>query len=245
HENVDYLNRTPGDVPYQERLATTYDQVHTLIVTNKTSFLYKRSIRKFIHSSLYKAGIRPSALQVNLEMPLHHSAQTAFLRHVAFSGTSKYKPGRQEIFKINFANMGITSGIEISHNNLAHLLECQYQKHGLTKWEFLESSMKNFEMGKEVLSYSKNGVLQILVWFHLSNMGQNPGRCVVLQGLYCPPTSETLLMPFLWEVARLLSNKFSEESLYLISNRSNGKTLKKSGMLPEPTDFVLGLPKSV
>lgn len=227
-EKIEYMDLTPGGDAYKDRIATTYDQVHTLVVSGKQHFLLKRKVRKLVHSYLIKAGIRPLSFQLYVDRQKYLIGKKGLWRQLVASLQKKLQSGKPLIYQLLLATDEKAETIELNRNSLEDLLCYKFEGQGLTEWEFLASAMRNFENEKEVFTFSKNGKLQLLVWFHrspshLSDNNPHPQGSIVLQDFFFAHSASADIKAFLSSVATLLNKQFGGKDLFLMSERSQAR----------------------
>lgn len=220
-ENIEYLDLTPGGDAYKDRIATTYDQVHVLVVSGKKHFLLKRKVRKLVHSYLKKAGIRPLSFQLNVDRQKYLIGKRGLWRQLATSLQNKLTPNKPLTYQLELASGEKPASMEVNRNCFEDLLNYKFEGHGLTEWEFLESSMRNFESEKEVFTFSKNGKLQLLVWFHrpaarVEGANPLPEGSIILQDLFCDPSALADAKVFLFSVVNLLHKEFGKAEIFIV-----------------------------
>ena len=230
-ENVEYLDLTPGGDPYKDRIATTHDQVHNLIVSNKRQFILKRKVRKSVYDTLSRNGIRPLSVELYVEKQKYLVRKKGLLGSLLDSIKNKLGHGKQISYELNLANDIKVEPRILNRNHLDDLLSYTYESKGLTEWEFLESCMRKFENGKEVFTLSTGGKLYLMVWFHqpVNNMdstGAFPENSIILHDLYLGPTAWQDVEGFLFEAVKLLKNQYPIEKTYLAASEAIAKKLK-------------------
>ncbi len=230
-ENIQFLDLTPGGDAYKDRIATTYDQVHALVVSGKKHFLLKRKLRKLVHSKLKKAGIRPLSFQLYVNRQKYLIGKKGLWRQLVTSLQNKLKSKKPLIYQLELAGGEKSVPMEVNRNCLDDLLNYRFEGQGLTEWEFLESSMRNFENEKEVFAFSKNGKLQLLVWVHrptthMEGLDPLPEGSIILQDLFWEQSALTDIKPFIFSVVSLLKKQVGKEGIFLVLEGSQARTVE-------------------
>lgn len=219
-QKIKYLDLTPGGDPYKDRIATTYDQVHTLTISRNSKFILKRQVRLMVHRWLLKTGVRPLSFQLFLERQkylLKKRGGYSFL-----SNYIKAKFRKPVLIPYRIVISSTSSGIyQVSRNCISDLLSYRQSDSALTEWEFLESAMQNFEREYEVFTSLNQNDLAMAIWFrNFADEESAPelGRCIILKDLYATPSSVGNLPNFLNEVVAQLSELYKPEKIYYIDN---------------------------
>ncbi len=179
-DNIEAFDLTPGNDPYKDRLATHYDTTYELVVTDNKLFKLKRASRKNLYDWLYKKGIIPQKvkLQVEKNIYLFKNKYKYFL--IPSKNGSKTKVSSEE----NRLNSNTINGhFSFNVNHLEDLLNYKQTNTTLTRWEFLEDALNRYDNGQVSYSISQDNRLLFIAWVNIlqpetkneGNKGQTTG----------------------------------------------------------------------
>ncbi|MFC4872899.1 GNAT family N-acetyltransferase [Negadavirga shengliensis] len=226
NEGMEAFDLTPGLDPYKERWATAHDTVYTLTLTNNRKFYLKRFLRKIIHGGLIKIGLRPMKVELWVEKQIYlikkRSANGQLRRYWARAKNYPHAfqlppPAAQATFNIK-------------KNNLDDLLNYKDEKTELTRWEFLETTMKSMTEGKTIYTYATEDTLlaSISVGKVIKKNGELtpkkdiPEHSYYLENIHVHPEHKYLAPPFLSAVAHEIYKQQAPSSVYVYLKKEDG-----------------------
>jgi hypothetical protein len=104
--------------------------------------------------------------------------------------------------------------IDLRLDDKNDLLSYKFMKSGLTRWEFLEESMRKMEQGDHVYTWAENGILCGAAWFHNNNpekesdiSSDESKPSLILYEIYLNPESKTKGIEFINSVLDIFKEK--------------------------------------
>lgn len=231
-EGYAMFDLTPGGDSYKERLATTYDFVYELTVTNNPAYYIKRGLRKLVHDNLIKAGLRPMSVELSvirkvylLKAKLRVFKKRGFFHLVIEQLASIGKSKEFTVFQVKPEDFNEDNLIKVQWNSFKDLLDYNQGISHKTRWEFLEDAMRRFEVGEQSFSWAEDGVLLACAWLgdpktmikskalgvHLPKDGQ------VLEVNYCLADSKMKVEGFIASVAGMVFSQRKNTELYVVT----------------------------
>ncbi|GAB3662519.1 hypothetical protein GCM10028791_37620 [Echinicola sediminis] len=200
-DDVDVFDLTPGNDPYKERVATNHDTIHELVITQSTSYKWKRACRKKFFDYLLKSGQNPQKLQLQLtklsyqfkQKSKHGSAVKALVSLIK----SDKKNNKQPATFSSICPKAAKGDYTFSINNLRDLLHYEQRGSDLTRWEFLENALQLFEKEQVSFSLAKDKDLLFCAWIERPNgtsteykgeTVQIPEASAIISYYYCHPS---------------------------------------------------------
>ncbi|MBT0809940.1 GNAT family N-acetyltransferase [Litoribacter ruber] len=167
-EGFEVFDLTAGGDLYKERMANYHDYVYTLLFTQNQTFKIKRSIRKAVMGMLVKANIRPMSVELNIKRKFYLLKSRMKLwkeKDVVFTAIKKRLAGKKDK-PVTLAMEVNTSSdqLPIRKNSLKDNLEFNGGGTTLSKWEYLQETMRKFETGETSYTWVKDGDLKACVW---------------------------------------------------------------------------------
>jgi hypothetical protein len=223
---------TPGLDEYKERWATDHDWVYTLTLTQNRKFYIKRFLKKFIHKSLIKLGYKPMKVELMLKKQVY-----LFKKKRKFGRLNKLWKKEALISKrLQLPLKKAFDQLPIEENNLVDLLKYEETKGNLSRWEFMETVMKEMGNKKTIFSYSKNGKMLSMISFG-NNVGpkspsgqrENDSKrdCYFFDNYFChPDTPDELPVSFLGSVCHMIHLKFNISEIELVYNEKYNKNFR-------------------
>lgn len=219
---------TPGLDEYKERWATDHDWVYTVTLTQNRKFYIKRFLKKFVYSTLIKLGFKPMKVELMLKKQVY-----LFKKKRKFGQLNKLWK-KEALFskrlllplKKDFDHM------PIEENNLVDLLKYEETEGNLSRWEFMETVMKEMGNKKTIFSYSKNRKMLAMISFEnvepKSLSGQRENECerdshYLDNFFYHPDSPDDLPVSFLGSVCHKIYLKFNISEIELVYNEKYKK----------------------
>jgi hypothetical protein len=222
-EGFEFFDLTAGGDLYKERMANYHDNVFTLLYTQNKDFRAKSLIRKFIEKALVKADIRPMAAELSLKKKLYlFKNRLQWLKDLDVLLTLRHKllpTGRQNQTFVQTERLYMQSGVgtlPIKMNDLNDMLDFQGKGAAFSKWEFLQDSMRRYEVGQSSYSWSENGKLMACVWAREAS-DEDREKDIngpVIEDLYCHPNGKGKLQVFLQEVVARIQAKHEDTTVF-------------------------------
>ncbi|WP_162426747.1 GNAT family N-acetyltransferase [Pontibacter pudoricolor] len=223
---------TPGGDSYKERLATTHDFVYELTVTNNPVYFIKRGLRKSVHHTLIRAGLRPMSVELSvirtvyvLKARLKVIKKKGLLRHLLENLASKDKAKKYKVYQLKQGSVAGEVSVRVRKNSFKDLLDYNQGLSKQTRWEFLEDAMHRFEVGEQSFTWAEDGVLLACAWLSdpktliKSNKleVELPGNAQVLQILCSHQNSKAELESFIAGVTGMIYSEIKNAELYAIT----------------------------
>lgn len=224
-EGFQCFDLTPGYDAYKERLATGHDHVHELVIAGTSSFYYKRLMRTRIQNRLVRAGLRPMSVELEIKRRIYllrGRGLKASLVHWLKMGQKK----EQKLFVVDPASLNAVAFPPLQKDGLRDLLDYEQQRGKLTRWEFMEAAMRNFEQGWHCYTWAEGGRLLGCVWVGRtipSAEAKDSGPLedgVVLQELYCHEAGGERLQHFLGAVAAEASANSDSKRVFALAEHA-------------------------
>ena len=243
-EKINVFDLTPGDDPYKDHLANRFDQVYELMIANSRWYYFKRIIRKHIYAYLVRKNLKPLLLKELLKKKgylLAHKIKT--LKKVSLKTLTLYKqlkePKKIDNFLIYDNKMGLyhnTETLPVNKDNLNDLLMFKAEGTQLTRWEFLEDSMRRFEVGQHAYTFAKDGVLIGCVWLYKikpkdltkkNYLTSLPDDALLLHELYWDQNDHDKLITFITSIVNNISSSQSNSEIFVDTHDLNKNLLRK------------------
>lgn len=211
-DDIALFDLTPGGDAYKERLATGYDEVYELLITHSQSYFVKRRLRKLVHDKLVNSGKRPMLVELQLKRKILDTKRKAFSYKTKLANlVTRTRTSKQSV---PLGSKQLKTPINIQKNSLSQLLEFE-QSSTLSRWEFLETAMKNFEEGKHSFTSSIDEILMACAWVQpegCQNGDGNTDMRLNIDQIYIHPSAPFSVQDFLDRVKEELevSNMQSE-----------------------------------
>ncbi|MBJ6118249.1 GNAT family N-acetyltransferase [Pontibacter sp. BT310] len=230
---------TPGGDSYKERLATTHDFVYELTVTNNPTYFIKRGLRKSVHNTLIRAGLRPMSVELSvirkvylLKAKLKVFKRKGLLRHLIENLPGKSKAKNYKVYQLSQENLGGKFSIEARRNSFKDLLDYSQGLSKQTRWEFLEDAMHRFEIGEQSFTWAEDGVMLACAWLSeaktliKSNIleVELPETAQVLQIFCFHQNGKAELECFIASVAGMIHSEIKNAELYAITTEADKST---------------------
>ncbi|WP_205513259.1 GNAT family N-acetyltransferase [Longitalea arenae] len=204
-EKRQYFDLTPGYDSYKDKLANQHDEVHELMVSNDPLYQIKKRVRKYIHTRLLAAGIRPMTAELTYRKffyRLRHLSIRALIKKMG-KGLQKEAVARRYVIPANELMPGATIALE--KDNLDHLLQFRAEKGtGITRWDFVANAMFRLETGQHCFTWVENDRLLTCAWFTFPKADENNeaanSNAIELKNLYCHAAGKNHLQFFLYSV---------------------------------------------
>lgn len=238
HEGVDVFDLTPGGDTYKERLATSHDEVYGLLLTNHTGFRLKRRLKKELQDYLVRTGKRPMTVELQIKKQLYllknrlkKAKKAGYVKAVGQLLGSRDKTTAEVIYVKDPVNPLPISQMNIQKNSLNDMLDFEKDTE-LTRWEFLETTMRLYETGYQSYSWSEDGRLLACAWLGNTDTAL-PGKTApndipALVHLYCHPDATDQFGQFLDRVSSIVASELDIRQVYAIDQAGN-QALQKAG----------------
>ncbi|WP_143962611.1 GNAT family N-acetyltransferase [Litoribacter populi] len=206
-EGFEVFDLTAGGDLYKERMANYHDYVYTLLFTQNKTFKIKRSIRKAIMSMLVRASIRPMSVELNIKRKFYLLKSRMRLwkeKDVVFTAIKKRLAGKKVTPKLLALEVdSATSKLPIQKNSLKDNLGFTGGGTTLSKWEYLQETMRKFETGETSFTWVKDGDLKACVW-----VGEDADEEVpIIKDFYIHPSIVNDFNAFINQVAEKIQQK--------------------------------------
>lgn len=163
-ESFQSLKLSPGYDAYKERFSNTHEEIYELLISANLYQIWRRKLRGSWRRLLLNRGIRP------MEIGVQFSKKTASIKNKWFNWKNKFffgKPSQNQIFKklkqFNDKDF-FESNIQFHFNELSTLLLADDFTFEISRWEFLEESLKHLEAGYHFLTLVKENNLLACLW---------------------------------------------------------------------------------
>ncbi|HYH16259.1 MAG TPA: hypothetical protein VD794_13615, partial [Flavisolibacter sp.] len=238
-EGMTGVDLSPGGDSYKDRLASRYEDVHELLITNNPLYYLKRKLRYKYFKKLEKAGKRPMSVELAwkkrkylLKARLQKAKQEGLFRFAAKKLNQYIHPPKELIYVATTATLKNTAAMSVNKNNLRDMLCFVSKGTAMSRWEFLEDAMSRYENGECSYTYCYEGQLLGCVWVaekQKANADKNIASdpTIELHQFYCHPTGESRHKEFLGTVATLITQERKSETIYAIASNED-KTLCKA-----------------
>jgi hypothetical protein len=160
------LKLSPGYDSYKERFSNAQEDLFELLISKSMALHLRRKTRVKVREALLARGIRPMEASVWLDK------KSADLRNKLGRlrgqiGTvdlpdAKLLDSLEEIRKVAPKN----GGLDLRLDDLKTLLLATDQTFTLSRWAFLQDSLRRLENNQRFLTISENNKLFACVWFH-------------------------------------------------------------------------------
>ena len=213
-EGVQYFDLTPGYDAYKEELSNLHDEVHELVISSKTPFRIKKQIRKWVHTRLVAAGIRPMSTELTLKRYMYLIKHRSIMSVIKQLAKRLQKKRKQQLYSIQSSTNPSREKIALQKDNLNDLLQFEHGKRtGITRWEFMEDAMYRFDDKQHCFTCSENGRLLCCAWFSY----RDDDNAIVLQHLYYHASAKDRVQNFLQSIIDVAVNE-ERSSIYFVSD---------------------------
>jgi hypothetical protein len=220
NEGVHYFDLSPGYDAYKDDLANGHDQVQELVISPTRKFQLKRQLKKWVHTRLIAAGIRPMTTELALKKYGYLMRRRTVLS-VIKGMVNRLQPKRKkQLYHLQTGLLPSTLKMALHTNNLRDLMQFEYTKTApVTRWEFLEDAMMRLERGQRCYTRAENGRLLCCAWFSNPDPGSVAANrmetTIELKRLYCHEVAKDRLPAFVQGVIEEVINK--EMKNYLLA----------------------------
>ncbi len=225
-ESIHYFDLSPGYDAYKDDLANLHDEVQELVISPTRKFQLKRQCKKWVHTRLIAAGIRPMSAELALKKYIY-LARRRTIMSVIKGMVNRLQPKRKkQLYRMETGVLQSPIKMALHTNNLRDLMQFEpclpagrgSQSDPVTRWEFLENAMMRLERGQHCYTRAENGRLLCCAWFSNPEPGSpanNTETTIVLQHLYCHEVAKDRLPAFVQGVIDEVVNK--EKKNYLLA----------------------------
>ena len=188
-EGIQYFDLSPGYDAYKDDLANLHDQVKELVISPSLKFHLKRQLKKWIHTRLIAAGIRPMTTELAVKKYLYLARRRTVMSVIKGMVNRLQTKRKKQLYRIENGTLPSTIKMVVHTNNLRDLMQFEGGKLApVTRWEFLEDAMMRLERGQHCYTRAENGRLLCCAWFSNPDPGSatanNIESTIVLQHLY-------------------------------------------------------------
>jgi len=163
-ESFDHLKLSPGYDAYKDRFSNRQEEVFELLISSNSFQIIKRKLRVRLRKVLLKKGIRPMEFEVWLSKT--KSKLNNRLCWLFKNFNKKYSDFDKVLAKLESLNLmkkGIIPSLE--SQNLEELLLVEDCTFNVSRWEFLDDSLKRMEENERFLTLAVEGKLKFCIWY--------------------------------------------------------------------------------
>ncbi|MFC4872898.1 GNAT family N-acetyltransferase [Negadavirga shengliensis] len=205
-DKMEVFDLTPGGDAYKERMATSSDTVHELLITNYKPYYFKRKLRKSFQELLIKNGKRPQSFDLEIRKKITAlKKKIEKIKSTGLIGLINQAPQTYNLFSLAQVDNIIDSKTAIPKLKRNSLEDLLHYPNNLHRWEFLKTSMQKFENGESVITWTENKLLLASIWlttptadllekFANESLGEDD---IVLHDFYLHPSAETNINDFI------------------------------------------------
>lgn len=240
-EGFELFDLTPGRDPYKRRLATTYDQVCSLRVSNRSKIFAKKHIIspivKMVKKTITKQGGDVRNIRIELQKIINRWRKTPYqVLQQALRSVNPYasSSGKSKLFVTYRCSESKNFTHKIEKNSLSDLLDFDPKNSKITRWDFLADAMRNLELGNRCYTYSDAGILICCVWVMKEDvstldgkveMGDNSEAISVLQNFFYHPQAIGDLSNMIDSIAEKLFSENEAGNMIFARINSSDNTL--------------------
>lgn len=236
-EQYQYFDLTPGYDSYKEQFATLHDEVYEWTLSNKPVFRIKKRIRKWAHSRMVRAGIRPMSAELNVKKFFYRLRNRSISSQYKKWVTLLTKKNAPQLYSIQPANLSTPAlPIVVQKNNLDDLLQFNTDKKaGLTRWDFTSDALFRLSKGEYCFTWVEDDRLLGCAWLNRPDTfaAQNDAAAnetILLQNIYCHPAAKNRIQPFLETVASMaVDRKVTTSIQFSAEEKQVCKALEAAG----------------
>ena len=220
-EGIHYFDLSPGYDAYKDDLANLHDQVKELVISPSLKFHLKRQLKKWIHTRLIAAGIRPMTTELAVKKYSYLARRRTVMSVIKRMVNRLHTKRKKQLYRMENGALPSTIKMAVHTNNLRDLMQFEPfgKRAAVTRWEFLEDAMMRLERGQHCYTRAENGRLLCCAWFSNPDPGsaaaENTETTIVLQNLYCQEAAKDRLPAFVQGVIDEVVIK--EKKTYLLA----------------------------
>jgi CelD/BcsL family acetyltransferase involved in cellulose biosynthesis len=247
-EGAAVFDLTPGNDFYKDRLATRYDKVHELFVSNNFSSRLKKHLRIRMYKQMLKAGKWPMGMEVSIKRRIYiFKERLRFIKKsigveaIRNFGERMVVQKKQRSYMTTIHPSSATTNISIGKNTLKDLLAFNGFCIGISRWEFLQDAMYRLEQGHTAYTWNaEEGHLLACVWL-INSTNRAGGELqftgndnkVVLEELNYHPAAAGRLAEFVSAIYNSVAKDLSGLPLFVTSkDRLCWEVLESLGFEP-------------
>jgi CelD/BcsL family acetyltransferase involved in cellulose biosynthesis len=236
-EGVQYFDLTPGYDTYKEELANQHDEVTELVISSKKKFLIKRRIKKWVHTRLVAAGIRPMTIELALKKFNYLLRRRSALSVVKGMAERLHKKRKQQLYLVQANRLPAAIKVTLHKDNLRDLMQFECGKRAdVTRWEFLGNAVYRLERGQHCYTFAENGRLLCCAWLSYPDAASAEkdsdlvrDHTIELQGFYCHEAARDRLPDFLHGMLEATMNKERNSIYFLANDRLFCRAMEEAG----------------
>jgi hypothetical protein len=200
-EGTRYFDLSPGYDAYKDDLANLHDQVKELVISPTRKFHLKRQFKKWVHTRLIAAGIRPMTTELALKKYIYLLRRRRVMPVIKGMVNRLHPKRKKQLYRLQ-TSFPSTIKMALHKDNLRDLMQFEFVKGTpVTRWEFLEDAMMRLERGQHCYTRAENGRLLCCAWFSNPDAGSvaadNMETTIELQSLYCHEAAKDRLPAFI------------------------------------------------
>ena len=236
-ESVQYFDLTPGYDPYKEELANQHDEVTELVISSKKKFLIKKRVRKWVHTRLVAAGIRPMTIELALKKYNYLVRRRSVMSVIKGMANRLHKKRKQQLYLVQANTLSAAKKISLHKDNLRDLMQFECGKRAaVTRWEFLGDAVYRLERGQHCYTWTENGRLLCCAWFSYPDAASAQkdndlvrDNTIELQGFYYHGTAKDRLPDFLHGMIEATVNNERNSIYFLAGDRLFCRAMNEAG----------------
>jgi hypothetical protein len=172
-EGFKNLKLSPGYDSYKERFCNTHENLYELLISPNLTDVFRRKIRKKIRQNYLRFGIRPMEVGVVLNKKvikfknrINYIFKTLKFRD-STSNESLHEWAREIVMSNKFPNGGY------KRDFLEDLLKVGDFDLKITRWEFLEDSLRRLEENQKFITLVDGNKLFSCIWYRENSTSNN------------------------------------------------------------------------
>ncbi|MCS4436620.1 GNAT family N-acetyltransferase [Aquiflexum gelatinilyticum] len=175
-EGFKNLKLSPGYDSYKERFCNTHEDLYELLISPNLTDVFRRKIRKKIRQNYLRLGVRPMEVGVvlNKKIAKVKNRLNYFFKTLRLNNSSSDNKSLSWARKI--VNEKYLPNSEFKKDYLDDLLRVGDFDLNVSRWEFLEDSLKRLEENQKFISLVRDNNLLACIWYNdnsSSNSGEN------------------------------------------------------------------------
>jgi len=173
-DSFQHLKLSPGYDAYKERFSNRQEEIYELLISASQFQIIKRKLRILVRKVLLNRGIRPMEFDVWLS-----KMKSKWLNRI-WGFPKRFKTGNMTFNELiskldSLAGNSEDSLVNFDNQLLDSLLLVHDRTFHISRWEFLEDSLKRLEENEKFVAYVFKGELKVCIWY--------TGEAVTLQEL--------------------------------------------------------------
>jgi len=173
-DSFQHLKLSPGYDAYKERFSNRQEEIYELLISASQFQIIKRKLRILVRKVLLNRGIRPMEFDVWLS-----KMKSKWLNRI-WGFPKRFKTGNMTFNELiskldSLAGKSEDSLVNFDNQLLDALLLVHDRTFHISRWEFLEDSLKRLEENEKFVAYVFKKELKVCIWY--------TGEAVTLQEL--------------------------------------------------------------